>query len=265
LASLFWSFKHNFYERQGALLALGGLLLFSIAIRKNGDRKMRQLVFWGLGAMSLHFVLGRFGWFGRYEIYIWTVTAALLLYGFGDWLSDWVRKAGFPRAAVFLILLVLVTAAPYFYVTLQTPLGAANIYRQQFQMHRFVTEFHHGPVAVNDLGLVSWRNEYPVLDLWGLSNDAVRRSRLAGSGSRWLEQSVEKAGISLVMIYRDWFPEIPETWRPLADLYLGCKRVTAGGEPVTFYAADSTALPELRRELKEFAATLPAGTYLKWR
>jgi len=24
LASLFWSFKHNFYERQGALLALGG-------------------------------------------------------------------------------------------------------------------------------------------------------------------------------------------------------------------------------------------------
>jgi hypothetical protein len=42
--------------------------------------------------------------------------------------------------------------------TLETPLAGRGVYEQQYQMHRFAVEFYKRPVAVNDLGWVSYRN-----------------------------------------------------------------------------------------------------------
>ena len=52
--------------------------------------------------------------------------------------------------------------------TLHVPLAASNVYEQQLQMHRFIDGYYRAPVAVNDLGLASYHNPWPVLDLGGL-------------------------------------------------------------------------------------------------
>ena len=45
-------------------------------------------------------------------------------------------------------------------------------------MRRFVLEHVKAPVAVNDVGLVAYRNPYMVLDLIGLGSEEVRLQRL---------------------------------------------------------------------------------------
>ncbi|MDX1696293.1 MAG: hypothetical protein R3208_21185, partial [Ketobacteraceae bacterium] len=62
---------------------------------------------------------------------------------------------------------VLFAGAPYVVNLVTVPIASNNIYQQQYQMHRFAVEYYNKPLAVNDLGYVSYNNDNYVLDLWG--------------------------------------------------------------------------------------------------
>jgi hypothetical protein len=147
---------------------------------------------------------------------------------------------------------------PYIYTTLKTPLGSNNIYEQQYQMHRFATEFYDGPVAVTDLGWVSFRNDHYVLDLFGLAHRSAVEARLRGDRA-YMDDLTRQYDVHLAMLYGVWYPDLPERWRPVAELRLGRQRLTPAESVVTFYALDAAAEPRIRSLLREFSETLPPG------
>jgi hypothetical protein len=141
------------------------------------------------------------------------------------------------------------------------PLASRNVYEQQYQMHRFVTEQYHAPVAVNDIGWVSYGNDAYVLDLWGLAAPSVQAARASGR-AEWMDTLVRSRGVELAMLYRHWFGNLPSSWRWVATRRLGGRPVTAAGRSVTFYATEPRAVPRLTALLTEFGRRLPPGVQL---
>jgi hypothetical protein len=143
-----------------------------------------------------------------------------------------------------------------------TPLASNNIYEQQYQMHRFVSEYYQAPVAVNDLGWVSYRNDNYVLDLVGLASKQAFELRRKRNDSEWMDRLAKEHDVKLVMIY-DWFPiHIPKNWVSIGKLYLGKKKMTPAGSVVTFYALDAETFSRTKRLLVKFRETLPKGVRL---
>jgi hypothetical protein len=212
----------------------------------------------GVLVIFAHVVFGRFG-YSRYEVYALAFLVVALAYCWRGWLGGFYRR--WPVGAAFLpSLAVIVIFGVYLArMTILSPLAASNIYEQQYQMHRFLVDFYRQPVAVNDLGLTSWRNENEVLDLAGLGSlEALHLAARDAPG--WQADLVRRRDISLVMIYRQWAAAwLPSEWLWLGRLHLGRARITPWQDTVDFYAAKPDAVSGLREKLAAFATTLPPG------
>lgn len=235
-----------------------GALLAAAALRRRDRRAERPLAAAGLVALAGHLALGRYGWFGRYEVYLLAALGCLLLYCYRNELGRWYHRTPGWRGAAATIVAMALLGAPYLRATWLTPQGANNIYEQQYQMHRFAVSFG-GPVAVNDLGRVAYRNEAYVLDLAALgSTEALRAARTGEVG--WQRRLVRRHGVELAMLYDDWAQDwLPGDWVLLARLSLGRRRVTPARDSVEFYATSPAAAAAIRPRLAAFAATLPEG------
>ena len=145
------------------------------------------------------------------------------------------------------------------------PRAASNVYEQQYQMHRFITEVYRGPVAVNDLGWTSYRNPYYVLDLWGLGSETARRlHRAHPTDASWMQRLAERHGVKLVMIFREWFPYLPCSWTQLGELHLSGRNVSVPVDHVTFFAAPPGDPEAIRARIKRFMPTLPEGVRFRF-
>ena len=158
-----------------------------------------------------------------------------------------------------------ILAYPYWNGLRTIPDASANVYEQHFQMHRFAADLWRAPVAVNDLGYASYRNDHYVLDLWGLGSRRALAHRRRRDGSQWMNDLAREHDVHLAMIYGPWFETLPENWTPIADLRFRRKVVSAARSLVTFYALDEEARTRALPMLEEFAATLPQGTSLEIR
>jgi hypothetical protein len=165
-----------------------------------------------------------------------------------------------PATILLAAVLLLCATEPYVRSTFLSPWAGRGIYEQQFQMHRFVQDYYRRPVAVNDLGWVSYRNPHYVLDLLGLASESVRATRMREPLPGWPEVFTRAHGVGLAMIYTPWFAQVlPASWQPVAQLHVAHEPVTAPFGTVTFYATSTAAAPAVLAALHEFAATLPAA------
>ena len=124
------------------------LLLLLAALTLRAPPVQRWPLAGAVAALGLHVLVGRFGWFFRYEIYALLFGALVLVAALASASRTW-RIAG---AAV-----LLAAAAAQARAALQSPRAAQNIQDQQYQMHRFVADYWQQGIAVNDLGWVSYR------------------------------------------------------------------------------------------------------------
>ncbi|MBI1309439.1 MAG: hypothetical protein GC129_06320 [Proteobacteria bacterium] len=139
-----------------------------------------------------------------------------------------------------------------------------NTHAEHYQMHRLVTEFYKGPVAVHDIGWVSYRNPHYVLDLAGLANDDVRRIVAAHGplGPDELRALVSEHGVGLVMVYDNWFPpsRLPPEWHPVALLVMTWPVVSAGSAVVTLYATRPGEEERIMAAVRAMVPSLLPGT-----
>lgn len=231
------------------LLAVAGVLVW-LALRER-ERARRFVLGGALLVAVLQTAVGRFNWFHRYEVYavIFTVLVAA---------TALVERVRVPVWCVTLGLLVL--AWPYEAALWETPAAAGNVYQQQWQMARFEAEFYRGTVAVNDLGLVSYRRPAGVyvLDLWGLASPEAARK--AYKDAAWLDEVTEAHGAGLAMIYPDWYDEgAPDDWTPLATMCVSGERTSVARRCMVFYSTGVGDRVALTAEMAAFARTLPAG------
>jgi hypothetical protein len=228
---------------RGAMLLLA-LPLIALAWRAKSRTRRIALSAAAL-VPTLQLAIGPFGGFHRYEIYATAFASILLLY----------TAAEYNRLASPLILLALIAISERsVQFTIQTPQAADGIFGQQYQMHRFVTQFFQGRFAVNDIGLVSYQkpsSDY-VLDLSGLSSLEVARTQ--SPDLAWLAGIAARNRIALAMIPPG---PVPGTWTILGQLRLLTPPITASGPCVNFYSTSSSQLQYIRNALVQFAPTLP--------
>lgn len=239
-------------NRWGVLLALVTIVLLGTAYGRGMDTGRRRIFLLAVAfILFAHVAAGRYGWFGRYEVY---VVAAMLI---GIFSLPIARV----RTSIWAPGALLIICAPYAVTTVKTPAAAENIYQQQYQMRRFSQEFFPEPVAVNDLGLVAFGNENYVLDLWGLGSEEARRLRANGEWpSDLLHQITRRHAVTYAMIYTGWFGELPAEWCHIADLQT--TQVTSAFDTVSFFLVQPHREEDMRAALQALSAEIPAGARL---
>lgn len=202
------------------------------------------------------------GWQFRYSLYAMVLALAALPVVFP------VRVAAVRRIDLGVYGLAgLVTAlamSPLARGSFETPLADRAIALQQREMHRLAVDFVKAPVAVNDLGWVSWRNPNYVLDLWGLASEEARQARSKDKTGAWIGPLAAKNHVELIMIYDGWFPTKPKEWVYLGVLDVNARRFGAAASRVTLYAASDAAAIRLRPAVRAWAASLPKRDRFLW-
>ncbi|MGE0745458.1 MAG: hypothetical protein AB7K86_09425 [Rhodospirillales bacterium] len=257
-------------RKVGAIMIVAAVLAVYLALvtRRGAGRRDPTVPMAAYLAVTVagHAMFGQFGWFHRYEIYALVVTFMAVLFLFRDPIA---ARLAQPRGGVALLLVIaaaaFVTGKNYVYATLlEVPIAANNIFEQQVQMRRFVTEHYRNPVAANDVGLLTWGNPDYVLDLWGLGSEEARKLRAARRDGEWMARLAAARGIGLALVYEDGYfkTPFPETWVRVGRLHLSRARVTPARSAVTFFATEPAEAERLRALLRAFAPTLPAGVAL---
>jgi len=263
------------------LLLLGLALLGRVLAR--GERGPRGLALVILLAILGHSLFGRFGAFHRYEIYVLAaaVTAAALVHR--ERIRGWFRAG--PRLAGAIALAVLALASGRsLYGLVVTPFATHELYCQQYLMGRFAREVLRAPVAVNDLGLVAFRNPHFVVDLWGLGSPEVLEARKELRAMAWADTLCRRHGAVVAMIYDSWLPDRPASWKRVGVLRLAASpdgpasgalakllrfahrrsgsTVVVGADSVSFYVVPPADENRVRESLERFRPRLVEGAEL---
>lgn len=221
-------------------------------------RRAEEVLFLLLGPSLLYLAAGRYGWFGRYEVFF-------LAYGF-LMVCRLLETDALPKVrAVWAVLMVTVLLG-FFPVlricTMLTPAAARNIHDQQYQMSLLNRDYLKAPVAVNDLGWMAYNSGQYVLDLWGLgSREALNYRRSARDGA-WMGQLMAAHGVRYAFIYDAWFPRRPASWIKVGVLLLPPPRITPAASVVSLYAVDGTSAIALRAAIRRFQAAGGPGSAL---
>jgi hypothetical protein len=247
------SFRDSLKDQQGVVLTVAVVLLLLGAIRAKNRPQARTVAIVAATASVAHLLVGRWNWFGRYEIYIIATAIAALLTVWSPWLSKTSRQLTGP---ILVIVMAPLVGFTYIYVTYLTPYASQNIYDQQYQMHRFAVEYSE-PVAVIDLGWVTYRNDEYVLDLWGLGSETARQLFNAeGHTPGPIRRMTTDASVTYAMLYEEVFDEgLPQEWCRIAQL--STSQVTASFGTVEFFLIDPEKEDLMRSALQAFAPTLP--------
>jgi hypothetical protein len=259
IISILNNFMKNIFNPRCALLFTGMLFLFGFTFLSKRNKEEKLMAGCIAAAVLFHLLFSRDG---RYVVYIWTATVLAFLFLYRHWLLKTFLEKSLFKSAASAIIIVLIVSYNYIYSTIMIPVASNNIYEQQYQMHRFATVFYKKPVAVNDLGYVTFRNDNYVLDLVGLASMEVQDERKIGDWPEWMNKVTRRHNVKFAMIYDRWFYKIPANWKKVAELYLSKIKMSPAENVVAFYILDKEIKNEITPLLRRFESTLPDGVML---
>ncbi|MCL5271391.1 MAG: hypothetical protein M1457_12760 [bacterium] len=251
------------------------LCLFCMATFAN--RLRRDVTPWTEAAMLnlitaativLHMTFARMGWLFRYEAYLVAMGAMALALAWQNELTGLLeglerRSATESLALACVALLALLPFMPRLFASLVgLPHDVRNTYEQQYQMARFLNRYYAGqPVAINDIGAVSYMTDVRIVDLFGLANPEIAREKLAGNyTTRVLDRVTRAAGVRVAMVYDKWYKEaarLPRHWIKVGEWEVDDNRIL-GDATVAIYGTTPEAAARLGEQLSAFAPELPA-------
>lgn len=221
------------------------------------DGKPREAVLLVLAPTVAHLLFGRYGWFARYHIYFaaWIVILFVTVYVRAE-----LAQARFVSAA--LAVWFAYASLDSMIATLTTPLGSRNIADQQKQMAIVARDYLNEPVAVNDLGFVSFYAPRYILDLGGLASYDALQARANPAGDAWVGDLMSRHKVEQAMVYDSTVPHPPANWIRVATLTLPLPWVTVGGDKVTFYSTSPEAASRLRQALANYRQSSPQAAMM---
>jgi len=262
--NVFIRFFENAGTIRGILFIIPMLIFALLSVHREISKQQRLFTACVSGAIALHLAFGQIGWYSRYEIYMWIFTLLALITVF----HQGIMKIFSSSKIVFILIVTfaeIILCGPYNSIIVTTPLASNNIYEQQYQMQRFIVNYYKKPVAVNDIGYVSYRNEHYILDLVGLASIEAQHLRTDHNGNiEWMNLITNKHNASLAIIYDSWFPKHPTEWKKIAEMSLSRTSITLGAPVVSFYATNEQTFNEVRSKLVEFEKELPFRNMLKF-
>jgi hypothetical protein len=241
------------------ILPLLYLYFFRVAEKPTN---WRYICLFLIGATLLHLCLSNTGWFYRYEAYL--VGSSVLLIGL--LLSKEPRKnfpdmrttSGWVKTGVFLLLSIPLGLRGYYGLKNSVP-ACHDIYNQNYQMGEFLHKYYDSSaVAINDLGAVSYLAHGNSLDLWGIADISVARSKREGYYSaKFLDSLIKQRRVGFAAIFdRLYPPRLLRKWKKIATWHID-NLIVAGDPNLNFYAVDTLMAEELKKNLIAFQVRLP--------
>jgi hypothetical protein len=255
---------HTLWNSQGICLLFMILLMFRAwATATPGPHRRNITIIASVASFTLlaHMLGGSYDWFSRYEVYVIALGLLATLYTASKPVQEFVARRDW-NAQIIVLASVAILVSHYFITALLTPFASRGVYEQQFQMHRFAADFYNKPVAVNDLGWVSYNNDNFVLDLYGLGSEPVRLMKMKHEFSpAKMAELAAHYGVGVVMIYEGWFNNLPPSWRRIAILHT--QAVSAASDDVSFFVTPTADLGLVKQALANFQASLPPRVTLE--
>ena len=228
------------------------------------------------------------GWLYRYEAYLIFCSVTIIgvlvgRYGRALWLgkepgfapapgatlkggTTWMTAAarGMVVVALFALFFPLVLRSTAAFS--KTGTACINIYQQQYQMGQFLHKYYDkDATAANDIGAISYFTSGPVLDLWGLGNIKVAKSK---KNKYWtpdfLDSLSRESHTKLAIVYDTWFNDsLLHRWTKVATWQIQ-NNVICGDDTVSFYVVNKGDEADLKKNLMEYAGSLPDGVSVKY-
>ncbi len=267
LKSLLWHPIKKMIHAPVLAVLLGISITFLYHAKKhNFKNEFKSLLFIFILTTVLHLLFAQIGWLYRYEAYLILIGLVVNLLYFIKLISS--KQIKINKTIIGLSLLLLLSLGFRAYNT-NTSINKAstNIYEQQYQTAKFLSHFYAGDkIAVNDIGLVSWKGNVYVYDLWGLATPEIlslkRQNKING---KVLDQLMVKNGVHIAAIYKEWFEfrdGFYKNWYEAGSWTIKNNYI-CGSTEVSFFAKDSAHLVKLEKDLLEFSSYLPKGVIQK--
>ncbi len=257
-------FFNNASTIRGTLFVIPMLIFALLSVHRDASKGERLFTACASGAIALHLAFGQIGWYSRYEIYMWIFTLLTLLSVF----RESIMKIFSSSKIIFISVVVIadiIIGGQYNSIIVTTPYASNNIYEQHYHLRKFIVDFYKKPVAVNDIGYVSYKNDHYILDLVGLASIEAQHLRAEQKGSvEWMNTLAKKNNVSLAIIYDSWFPQRPEGWKKIAEISLSRARITPDSPIVSFYAMNEETFRDVFVQLEEFEKILPFRNMMKF-
>jgi len=237
------------------------LPLVYLAFRKVLEPRYRYFLLILTGGVLLHLCLASTGWFYRYEAYL--VLNACMITGicFAKYGASVLRLR--PLARLFFIFTALYLVLPLGLRSSaafsKAPRACLNIFEQQYQMGLFLHRYQDtAAVAANDIGAISYLSNIHTLDLWGLGNISVARSKRGHYWTPSFLDSLSRAShVRVAIVYDSWFDTaLLHRWTRVGTWTIP-DNVICGDETVSWYTLDPAYADTLRGQLQEYGSALP--------
>ena len=221
------------------------------------------------GCTLLQLSLASTGWLYRYEAYL--VFCAVLIVSV--LVCRYGRLVFLERSIGVRLLMAVLVFALFFPFVLRstaafskTGTACVNIYQQQYQMGLFLQKYYDkDAIAANDIGAISYFTGGPNIDLWGLGNIQVARSKKKNYWTPdFLDSLCRSNHVKAAVLYDKWFSDsLLHRWTKVATWQIG-NNVICGDDSVSFYSPDETEAAGLKQHLIEYGSSLPAGVAVRY-
>jgi len=210
------------------------------------------------------------GYLYRYEAYLFfclMIILPLIFYKYGrqvlHQLDSFISKVLSLSLVFFLFFPIVLRSIAALDKTSQ---ACINIYDQQYQMAMFTKQYYNqSPVALNDIGAVAYYTKSRIVDLWGLANIAVTKSKREHFWTPDFLDSLCRADkVQMAVVYDSWFPDsLTKKWSKAATWQIQ-RNVICGDSIVSFYTLAPSSKNILQQRLKSFEPQLPVSVVVKY-
>lgn len=210
------------------------------------------------------------GYLYRYEAYLFfnfMIIVPILFYKYGLYILQDLKTFSAKLIAIafafflfFPIVLRSTTALD------KTSQGCINIFDQQYQMAKFTRQYHNqASVALNDIGAISYYTKAQIVDLWGLANIEVTKSKKQHYWTPdFLDSLCREKKVEMAIVYDSWFSDsLTKRWNKAATWRIQ-NNVICGDDIISFYSLNSLSKDSLLQQLKTFETQLPQSVEVKY-
>lgn len=210
------------------------------------------------------------GYLYRYEAYLFfsfIIIVPVLFYKYGRYiLSD--LTTTFSKIAALALAFFLFFPLVIRSITAldKAGQGCINIYDQQYQMAKFTKQFYNqSNIALNDIGAISYYTKANIVDLWGLANIEVTKSKKQHFWTPDFLDSLCKAKkVELAIVYDSWFNDsLTRRWNKAATWQIQ-NNVICGDSIISFYSLNALQKDSLQQQLKAYETQLPPSVVVKY-
>jgi len=244
-------------------------LVYLVFIKQLDQKKSYKIIVTVLICCTiLHLSFAATGWFYRYEAYLIlcaTPVISVIIYKYWNEVFIEIKSVCLIVAVLFFSLafpLILRSTAAFS----KASRACINIYQQQYQMAQFVNEYYNNnTVAANDIGAISYSSNAHILDLWGLGNIDVARSKKGNYYTPdFLDSFSKKNNTKIAIVYDSWFDSaLLKRWQKVATWKIQ-DNVICGDDTVSFYETDGESTTQLKNNLLDFQKKLPQSIEVKY-